>query len=541
MFTYPEALNAMQKLAKDYFRKALPGKDVTVSVVPDAIGGTASVSWTGRPTDADMAVTINMPVRPATYRMGAGEFDHWAAYMLHEVGHPLHTEQFVWYEAVKARQHRLLNALEDVREEKATIDMGLALNAKKAFSALVDSLGAKAESDGFDPNEFGSIGWTMSSLGRKANGYDMDVGYITRKLDPNGVVAKMLEWAMPELAACKSTVDAFELTKKISAHLGANRRHDPRNKKPGQPGLPGESKAMGSGFGSGPLTNADVDDTSLKPNSKDDMVHGPEANVQASLTEALRREAKDSAKKKAMTMASSNDHAWVRENAARMGLQRALLARALKRNEQDSYEGNRAHGRLDRKVLSKAATGNPNIFGKRTLVEGYDTDVHVLVDGSGSMSGTKMLASAILALVIAQAAKQVGVDCTVDVFTDHGLHRATKGKDKPEARRFAGMPGCVTGGTPLTRNLIRVAHEQAGRARGKRKVLFTITDGGCNLGTKAVEAAGQYIESEMGIEIANLHIGSEVLGQFRNEVAVDINNVSGVGLRKLTQVLEKGR
>ena len=58
------------------------------------------------------------------------------------------------------------------------------------------------------------------------------------------------------------------------------------------------------------------------------------------------------------------------------------------------------------------------------------------------------------------------------------------------------------------------------------------------MGGKAVKAAGQYIEAAYGTEIANLHIGKP-LGCFRNEVGVDVANVSAVGLRQLTAMLEK--
>src|SRR6187200_2977152 len=97
----------------------------------------------------------------------------------------------------------------------------------------------------------------------------------------------------------------------------------------------------------------------------------------------------------------------------------------------------------------------------------------------------------------------------------------------------------ATSSTPLTKSLLTVAHLQHKRASGKRKILFVITDGDCDLGHDVVKAAGQYVEST-GTEVANLHIGRQVMGLFRNEVAVDVHNVSKVGLKQLTQVLEGG-
>jgi uncharacterized protein with von Willebrand factor type A (vWA) domain len=173
------------------------------------------------------------------------------------------------------------------------------------------------------------------------------------------------------------------------------------------------------------------------------------------------------------------------------------------------------------------------------MSEGYDTDVQILVDGSGSMAGMRVVAAATLALVVAQAAAQVGVRCEAHLFEDDGLLMMTSGRDKPQPKKFAYAYSNTESSTPLTKSLLTVAHLQAKRASGKRRILFVITDGDCDLGHDVVKAAGQYVEST-GTEVANLHIGRQVMGLFRNEVAVDVYNVAKVGLKQLTQVLEGG-
>ena len=92
-YTYPEALNAMEKIAVDLLTASFPDTLFNVRVAADAVTGTASVDWNGKPgVECYVRVTINMPVRAATYRMSADEFRHWAAYLLHEVGHPNETD-----------------------------------------------------------------------------------------------------------------------------------------------------------------------------------------------------------------------------------------------------------------------------------------------------------------------------------------------------------------------------------------------------------------------------------------------------------------
>jgi cobalamin biosynthesis protein CobT len=230
----------------------------------------------------------------------------------------------------------------------------------------------------------------------------------------------------------------------------------------------------------------------------------------------------------------------VKGNASRMGLQRALLARALRKAELDTFEGGRTAGRLDRRAGSRLLAGSPAVFGKRTISEGYDTDVEILIDGSSSMRGQAATAAASLALVIAQAASQVGVDCFAHVFGDTGLQEVTAGKRKPDVKLFGYAAIKPTGGTPLTENLIRVAHMQAARAQGKRRIIFVVTDGMCDRGTPVVRAAGEYLEDCMGVEIANLHIGSQGFKAFRNEVAVRPWDVVTTGLKSMTSMLERG-
>jgi len=620
MYTYPEALNAMEKIAIDLFEASWPNADFTVRVAADGVTGTASVDWRGDPRKSQYCyVTINMPVRPAAYRMSADEFRHWAAYLLHEVGHPNETDRAEWDMAVKEGRHKLLNSLEDVREEKCTIGRGIANNATQVFSELIDMLHAKAVAGGYDPNEPQSIGWTLSTLGRAANGYAVDVSDIHAKLDPNGIVGRVVPWALADLGKCQSTKDCRDLSDRIIAAINTamkeERASQPTQPEPETMTQPSDAEAPEPTGGldetraeeefaeptpaqdNTPVvpiddeepqaghvvkrdededededeeevdapaadmtpepepepepeveeedlfTDEDVEETSLQPTDRDNIVSsGKSAATERQLTKIMRKVLVTDPSKVERPIGGRTVNGSVDTvigSASKMGRQRALLARALKANDIDSYEGGRLHGRLNRRALHKLVAGNPAVFGKRTTTEGYDTDVQILVDGSGSMSGYRILAAASLALVVAQAASQVGVDCYAHVFTDNGLIVATKGRQKPVGRKFAYMYNAITGGTPLTESLLLAAHLQHKRAGGKRRIMFVISDGDCDLGYDVVKAAGQYVE-KLGTEIANLHIGRQAMGMFRNEVAVDVTNVSAVGLKQLTAVLERG-
>ncbi len=548
MFSYPEALNAIERVARDYVKKMFPGRNVYVKVNADTVTGTASVMWSGvDQAGADIFITIHMPVKPAAYRMTTGEFDHWAAYMLHELGHPKWTSLKVWEAAVARRAHNLLNALEDVREEKATIDAGYARNAKDAFSALVASIHAKAIVEGYDPNDVRSIGWTLSTLGRHANGYDVDVDDIHGRLDPKGTVAAIVGWAIPDLAKCKSTQDCLDLADRITAITNKLEKAKAQPKE-GEGRGKQQSGGTGGQQGQGSAPTADkrgdelFDDVDLKPNDSEVLPPtGKQYGMEKRLTDLLRIGGTSTRTRPITGRDIGNSAEVIAGEASKMGKQRQLLARALKREEIDDYEGGRLSGRLDRRVLPRIAAGNPHIFGKRISAEGYDTDVEILIDGSSSMNGRNAQAAVTLGLVVAQACSQVGVNCHACLFTDSGLQEITKGRYKPDPKKFAWAYRGTQGGTPLTANLIKVALEQAKRAPGKRRIIFSITDGGCDIGSHATKAAATYIENTLGAEIAGMHIGMQPLGIYRNEVAVNVNNITATGLRSLTNVLEKGR
>jgi len=224
--------------------------------------------------------------------------------------------------------------------------------------------------------------------------------------------------------------------------------------------------------------------------------------------------------------------------------QRAILARVLKANAKNDFQGGRLRGRLDRKALARKAAGSQAIFGRRVYQAGYETDVQVLIDGSSSMSGWNIQAACELAYVVAQAASQVGVACDVCLFNEsvYGarLLNMTSGKKKPDINVFAKALYAPANGTPLCASLLKAAYRQNIRASGKRKLLFAITDGGCNYGFDAMVATVAYIEKAMDIEVINLMIGQPVSGAFKNEVSVNYGeDVSSVGLEMLAKQLDR--
>jgi len=224
--------------------------------------------------------------------------------------------------------------------------------------------------------------------------------------------------------------------------------------------------------------------------------------------------------------------------AARAGAVRALLARALRRNELDDREGGRKSGRLDARTLARVPTGSVNLFTKRHISEGFDTDVAILVDASGSMGG-RMHVAMEAALVIAQAAASVGVTWCGEVFNSGEIASFGNGRGRPVPGLFGAAIGKVGGGTPLSENIARVASAQAGRAPGKRRVVFLLTDGGCDRGSKSVRAIARYCEQTYGTVFAHVSIDTPCRGDFPAEITVRQGSAfADVGLAHFVRVLQ---
>jgi len=600
-YTYPEAVTALESIANDFILALRPAHRARVNLRCDAYSGTASVTW-------DVySITVNMPVRPATSVMTQSEFEDWTAYLLHELGHPTHTDQQVWFEAVRNGHARMLNALEDVRMEAALIASGIVPNARAVLSRLISRKVAEARANGWKPNSRKEIGWTVCVLGRAANGYALeasDLAWIKGQISPTGTVGKAFAWALPALAACKSTADCLALAERLAGAIAAPQQpqgqqgqkgqqgeqgqkgeqgqqgeeapqspqgeqgeegegeqgeqgegtSEPRNTPEGpSEGNEGEGKGKGGkGHGDGTTDDeAPVADESelieraLAPESSADMSpNDRNTSSEKAVLDILRV---DSIMKsaphepKGPSRRAVQEGAKLRDQAAKASKQRALLARALRANETEDREGGRKAGRLDRGALSRAMAGAQNVFARREISEGFDTDVCILLDASGSMAGHNMLQALEVGLIVAQAASSVGASCTTEIFSSSGYQRAggLASKRVPNATDFGALSNEADGGTPLSAHMARAALAQAKRAPHKRRVLFVVTDGGCDYGRNVLARMATYLEQACGVVLAHVSIGTPLSGAFRAEVQVPYGcEVSDIGLGHFVKVLQ---
>jgi len=148
-------LAAVGRTAEKFLKRAGARAKVTVR----ASGPTA---WTQfeRTAGGRLKVTLNMPALPVSGDMTRAHADDLVAYVLHEISHNLWTDAAAWKQAVRTftpYQHRdafhhMINALEDVRIEKKSIQENIAGRFQECLEGLCDGLHKEAVANGFDAN-----------------------------------------------------------------------------------------------------------------------------------------------------------------------------------------------------------------------------------------------------------------------------------------------------------------------------------------------------------------------------------------------------
>ena len=229
------------------------------------------------------------------------------------------------------------------------------------------------------------------------------------------------------------------------------------------------------------------------------------------------------------------------QSASRM---RQQCARVLKRSDSDSWQRRLSAGRIDRRAYGRMASGDySNPFARRAFSPGYETEITVLLDGSDSMNqGAKLERATTLAMVVAQAAEQVGVKCEVVRFYNNKILTLKGARERlasPAVQsRLVVASRSTSGSTPLTQSLAVCAKRLATRAPTKRKMIFAVTDGICDNGRESVMRMAKHCDAA-GVEVIGLSIDSHVHGAFQFEASVDSNDdVSKAGLGVLVRALE---
>jgi cobalamin biosynthesis protein CobT len=243
-----------------------------------------------------------------------------------------------------------------------------------------------------------------------------------------------------------------------------------------------------------------------------------------------------------------------------LGTTRSNLQRLLHSIDYVGWSRNEESGRLNRRALTKFATGSANIFSRREYVEAETSAVSVLIDCSGSMNdGTAQISRISVAQKIAIHLSKILQQSRVP-FAVTGFHSGYESNQiignahvqvpvfipiktwKQSMQQAIPALGIIdqlaTSGTP-DYSAIYNALDDLGKRNEKRKILFLLTDAN---GYR--EEHMQHLQSladKIGITIVAIGIQSnEVLDCFVNSAAVsDLSGLAGESFNQLLKAVKR--
>ena len=249
-------------------------------------------------------------------------------------------------------------------------------------------------------------------------------------------------------------------------------------------------------------------------------------------------------------------------NVMRRKLERALMAK-----DNRDWDGGRDDGRLDTRRLVGAFNGRQDVFKKKQPRAEMDTAFTILIDLSGSMSGSKVHIAEQCAMALAESVDKTGVKYEVlgfeqsGIMTDRYVPRAEGGeysRYRPlnmyvfkafEERLFeskgamSSIANCVGNGNPDGEALMSAYARLKARPE-KRKVLMVLSDG-------QPAADGDYIQGhyylykvvreimKAGTDVVGIGIATTAVKEYYpNHVVVSsVKDLSGVALDQLSKIL----
>ena len=180
-----------------------------------------------------------------------------------------------------------------------------------------------------------------------------------------------------------------------------------------------------------------------------------------------------------------------------------LIRRKLRAPDTIATEHRLVSGRLDRRALSRIPAGARDVFSRRVETDATNVGVILILDGSTSMEiGQRHPMAVALGVHFAEACQHAGAESMVVAFTLGARLVVLKGwHDRTGPRVTAQIGGySPNGSTPLTQSIMQAADMLARKPEFSRRIVMTLTDGGCNLGDQGVLWACRYAQSH-GVEV----------------------------------------
>lgn len=418
--------------------------------------------------------TIVLPSLPQGKTLTSEQVMVARGYIDHEAAHVRHSDMDVVQkcaeECAKSGNKilpRLLNGIEDVRIEQKTIDeypgahRNLSATTHAVNSEFLERYG---ETDAASERQkIMSIALTWK--GRLDMGYDTDTNQACLDLMPEGLRKETEAWGRA-IGACRNTQEALDLARRIDADIREKSEEEGEEPIDGDPyeigpnGKPVQASEGDDGDGEGTRKSnygrAHRGDGNLEPEAYD--IEPNEALE--SMWRTTIKEGTWDGSYRPLTTASDKVHtrhdkknkysgglynnlgntkllAGVKEYEAnklamtgKVNTMRRKLERAITAKLERNWEFGLHDGHLDSRRLTAAYNGIPTVYKGREESDDFDTSVMVLIDLSGSMSGSPAELAQKVAIALSECLERTPVEYEVLGFNNcTGLLETDPAKD----------------------------------------------------------------------------------------------------------------
>ena len=196
-------------------------------------GHTASTSWEYN-NNNELISNINFPPIKADAKITNYMAEVYTGFALHEIGHNLCTQKDVWTKACELERHgqvgitRLLNALEDPRQEKELLSRCHFEGAKNVLEKLTAWAVDESVKNGFKADDPRNFSYCLNILAYiNMCGYSVpSIGSAEDLLVSSGKLRHDLETALIKLKACKNTQDVLDLCIELMGQYSNQNQQD---------------------------------------------------------------------------------------------------------------------------------------------------------------------------------------------------------------------------------------------------------------------------------------------------------------------------
>lgn len=199
---------------------------------------------------------------------------------------------------------------------------------------------------------------------------------------------------------------------------------------------------------------------------------------------------------------------------------------------QARYQGGKKRGKINKRAIASIRTGNDRVFRQKEVRDTLDTAVMVLMDSSGSMSGSRYTHACAASVMLADCLQKLHIPSAVWGFTTNWNDGQTNIMYKHKG--FNDNPTTEALITNMTSTNIRLqgnsdgeavlyAHDQLMRQKAKRKIMIVLSDGqpadGSNP-TRFLQHVTKEIQDSKGCELYGIGIQNESVKHFYKDYRI---------------------